>query len=657
MALYKQFRSFMKQIMKMSSKDCFYVFSNGGKDYFPSNSLTNFTNKFPIPFEVDKRYEIGVQSIGFSSHFKNIITPPTGAPSLIITNCNNSHKFYERKGFAKYPDRTEGPIKWSFKEDTEVTCIKYPDEIAPTCTIQDCFVKTFTLRDKEYTDLDITNLCLHISNRTYLTVEYNNNRVSFRIGKRWTDKYGFKRCYIMMHDSFSKSFRFDKRIIESYEAESGVKNFSGVLKKMVVGGQSGRIATVRTTSYNGHKYDVFYIDHTPDDQYIMYGKKLSKEWGIDVSLTSNIIDLSKPAFPKTIKIVCDNIEAQIFNSEYSKNMLVYTPDFNKLKSYTTQEIESVDYMPLSNTLLTEMRFKLLDENNEQIHLLPGAATWLKLSLRSMPTSKKSFNAVLTSENSTYYDKNSQSLFRVKLPSPLNLNQSWKVCASSLSHPSNFATFLSPENDGEKETFQLDRTVAFYEGETNEETSFAFNTEYTYNDSNEIIGQINKFLSAKSFGSATLENDFVNINLSKTGNLVFGESIARVLGHTGSLTRMDDKVNVLSIDSSLTSSYKFGSKINIEYFYPKYIMVYSNIIQPVLVAGEYRKLLRISPVEKQEVAYVTNYFRHKEFTKLENTFIDTIEIVLASHDGRKICFGSSQDVIINIEFSNHSDDYL
>ena len=401
---------------------------------------------------------------------------------------------------------------------------------------------------------------------------------------------------------------------------------------------------------------MFYVDFTPDKKYTWDGLVLTKESGVNVSLTSNYIDLSKPAFPKTIKVVCDNIEAQIYNSEYSKNMLVYTPDFKKLKNYTTQEIESVDYMPLSNTLLTEMRFKLLDENNEQIHLLPGAASWIKISLKSMPPNKKSFNAVLTSEISSYYSQNTQSSFRVKLPSPVNLGQSWKVCVSSLSHPSSFATFLSPENEREKEILLLERSVAFYD-EANTENSFSLKTEYTYNNSNEIVNEIDNFLSSNGLGNADIENDHAKISLTKNGKLVFGESVARILGYRGKLSKMDNDINVLSIDSPTTDFYRFDSKINIEHFHPKYIMVYASIIQPVLVAGEYRKLLRISPVERQEVAYVTNYFRHKEFTKLENTFIDTIEIILASHDGRKICFGSSQDVVVNLEFSNHSDDYL
>ena len=76
------------------NQDSIYVFSNGGQAYFPSNTLTNFTNKFPIPLKLNETYEIGIQSIGFSSLFRNVLTPANDAPSLIVTNCNRSYKYF-----------------------------------------------------------------------------------------------------------------------------------------------------------------------------------------------------------------------------------------------------------------------------------------------------------------------------------------------------------------------------------------------------------------------------------------------------------------------------------------------------------------------------------------------------------------------------------
>lgn len=587
------------------------------------------------------------------------MTPPKDIPSLIITNCNNSHRYYQRKAFSSNPDATEGPVKFDFTEDSQESCLQF-DDSPKQCAYQQCFVSTFTLKDKDYSELDVQKLCLHISNRTLLSVEFKDKRMSFKIGDRWINKYGYKRCYVMMHETFAKSFKFDRTLVSSYYASSRGQDYSALIRKMLVGAITQRIAYVRSTVYQNEPFEVFYLDNTPDvtDPVLTakYGTAMITEYGTDVSLISNNIDLSKPAFPKTIKIVCENIEPQIYNTEYSKNVLVYTPDFNTLKSYTTQEIQSVDYMPLLNTLLTDIRFKLLDEDNQQIQLLPGAATWIKMSLRMKPAEKKSFNAVLTSGVSDYYSNNTQSAFRVKLPSPLNLDRQWKVCVSSLSHPTLFSTFLSAENEGEKDRFIAERSFGFVKkGEGQEETEVytVLNENQTY-DEYTLVKQLNNFLSKEGIGNMSIVNNYVNLQTSITGKFIMGESLAHVLGHKGPLFLYND-MQVATIDAPTATTIVFQSKVNLEYLHPKYIMVYTNVIQPIPVAGEYRKLLRISPIERQEVSYITNYFRHKEFTGLESTYIDSVEIILASHDGRKICFGSTQDVVINLEFSNHSSD--
>ena len=42
-----------------------YVISNANSVEYPDNTLTSFSNKFPLPLNVRKRYKIGVESIGF----------------------------------------------------------------------------------------------------------------------------------------------------------------------------------------------------------------------------------------------------------------------------------------------------------------------------------------------------------------------------------------------------------------------------------------------------------------------------------------------------------------------------------------------------------------------------------------------------------------
>ncbi|MBM3939094.1 MAG: hypothetical protein FJ333_10660, partial [Sphingomonadales bacterium] len=306
--------------------DSFYVFSNGGAAYFPENTLTNFTNKFPKPLKINKDYEIGLESIGFSSIFKNVLSPPDGQPSLIITNCNRSSKYYQGK---IVKGENEGPIVWSFNEDTSETCHTYIDD-SLVCVNQKCFYSMFSLLDKDYGDDEIAELVEAIRTKTKLNVLYEDRRMTFAIGKDWINTYGYNRCYIMMHNSFSQSFGFNLHSIRSYisTANRGGSIISDLIRVMKIGADESTQHYVRTAYRNGIKYDVFYIDSIPAYDNID---------ATEIKLCSDYIRLDVPPFPKHIKIVCDAIEPQIYNNEYSKNILVYTPDFNKLKPYTMEE--------------------------------------------------------------------------------------------------------------------------------------------------------------------------------------------------------------------------------------------------------------------------------------------------------------------------------
>ena len=661
------------------NQDSIYVFSNGGQAYFPSNTLTNFTNKFPIPLKLNETYEIGIQSIGFSSLFRNVLTPANDAPSLIVTNCNRSYKYFRNNPYKV--GQSEGPVVWTFTEDTTKTCHNENDNDITVCENQKCFYSMFQLMDIEYSDDEVKELCSEISTKTLLDVKYEDRLMSFAIGQNFINKYGYSRCYIMMHDSFSRTFGFDQRSIRSYIGYHKFKDVHDIIRVMKVGSDEVTQHYVRKAYKDGVYYDVFYLDSIPESKQLQKGgtveytpeyrrERITDGWfritttSLNLRLVSNYIKLDRPPFPQTIKITCDAIQPQIYNNEYSNNMLVYTPDFDKLKNYTTEEIESVDFMPLTNTLLTDIRFQLLDEKNEQLQLLPGPATWIKMALRSKPKYKKSFNTVLTSEKSAYFDDNSQSSFRVKLPSPVNLDDNWKVCLSSLSHPSSFVTFLPHENETEKIKMKVERSIGFQKNRqppdaVEDPTLYTLKANHCY-EKEELVNEIKRWMVSENIGTCFINNkNVLNFSFAAKGTFILGETLARLLG--AKIVIADEKIGganvVRKIIPTTPDVYKCQNKINMSYLHPRYVMVYANIMQPVLVAGEYRKLLRISPIENTELDFITKYFRHKEYSRLENTIIDNIHIILASHDGRRIHFGSPQNVVINLEFTNHADDEL
>jgi hypothetical protein len=65
-----------------------FLLSNGSSDIYKNNTLTHFTNKLPAPIDLqnENKYEIAIESVGFSCLFRNIKLPEGDYPSFIITN-------------------------------------------------------------------------------------------------------------------------------------------------------------------------------------------------------------------------------------------------------------------------------------------------------------------------------------------------------------------------------------------------------------------------------------------------------------------------------------------------------------------------------------------------------------------------------------------
>ena len=111
------------------------------------------------------------------------------------------------------------------------------------------------------------------------------------------------------------------------------------------------------------------------------------------------------------------------------------------EDYIMREIETVDFIQLLNNRLTNFDIKPLNENNNLLQLASGVSTIVKLAVQKMPSSKKSFNIRLTSSPSNEYPSKILSKFKVKLPTSLQLDKTWRVSINSISHPSQFSTFL------------------------------------------------------------------------------------------------------------------------------------------------------------------------------------------------------------------------
>jgi hypothetical protein len=80
---------------------------------------------------------------------------------------------------------------------------------------------------------------------------------------------------------------------------------------------------------------------------------------IEKYLLSNVKQLDESIFPKTVHVDSDSIQAQILNSKYSQCLLVFSPNI-KQEKYLFREIDTVNYVPLLNNIISHINIKLLD---------------------------------------------------------------------------------------------------------------------------------------------------------------------------------------------------------------------------------------------------------------------------------------------------------
>ncbi|MCZ2207701.1 hypothetical protein [Cylindrospermopsis raciborskii] len=614
----------------MPKEETLYIISNGSTNFY-SNTLTNFTNKMPIPLQIGKRYEIGIQSIGFWCQFQNVLSPPKNIVSLYITDCK---AVKEARTFDCVRDSIEeGPLEILCEAD-----INWHDATKPVCKqgtcIPQCRLWSWHLNNKSYDLQDIQDLCQDISSKTGIIAEFINSRLQFRVSPQTKNKP----FWIMMHPTFMKSFEFMPYATVSKSVDMLGKVQAALINSVAIDGTDHRI-TMPRISHRGQFYHSYIIEYEENDGVF-----------IEKYLLSNVKQLDESIFPKTVHVDSDSIQAQILNSKYSQCLLVFSPNI-KQEKYLFREIDTVNYVPLLNNIISHINIKLLDSTDEELHLLPGPASIVKLLLREMISNQNTFTITLTSERSKNYMDNTSSSFKVKIPNTITIdNNTWRVCLNSICFPTTFSTF--PSDEKQRRLGWVSNTIRVIH---------VFKSKHKYTES-EIVSEIDSFLKINDIGSCVLELNKIVFTFKKRGRMITDSFVSRLLGIIPTSdpnvkkSYITDITNipVESFENSATGTHTttLPYSVALNYSQPNYLMIYSNIVKPVVIGGEYKKLLRICPIVESQLEFTTEYFKHKEYCELENSHIDTIEIVLASHDGELINFKDTHDVIVNLQFSTN-----
>lgn len=596
-----------------------YCLSNGSPAQFPNNTLTNFGNKFPFFIDYQKltdnfKFHIALEGIGFSLNFERSFLPKRSEnPSIIFVS----------KTSVKKPS-----VCLSLSEGKNHVCdVEFFDKLlqSETSSLTDSYVYVFLETDDLQYD-KLSNFMLTFSEFFDITIVHKSDQNLIKFMFKQIAAYSLININLLDHLSVDNYFYQDTGSARVQELVQLWKEKQYRLKAAKI--------------LNEDSYYHFRVDQNTETR-------------IDLST------LLKPKLPKLVKVKCNDIRNQIFNNQHSKDLIAFCPEIGTQKTFFWHEFEAKTYCVLQNTILNTITFQLTDENDEPLQLITGVPTLLKLDIQAMEKSKKSFNVRITS-TTDLHPENTRSQFTATLPQTLNLNSDWKIGLSAVNLPNVFNT-LPSETLVAFIYYQEDQTrlkVEHYlphKKYTKRELLDELNYFLQKNSKNVYIGEIFETVPENKHESVCC------INLKLHGTLFMSKILTDLLGYT-SLIDKRGKVfftyspTMPSLKSN-SLSYKFTSElpINMDYYRPSYYLLYSNIVQPTAVSGEYLNILKIFPVSNDSSTYVIQEFKHREYLHLNNYDIKELHFHLRSHTGEYISFdeNNKDPIILNLNFTNYA----
>ena len=597
-----------------------YVFSNASTISHPDNTLTRFVNELPETLHIPKNenWYICAESVGFSTNFSTIMPPDDETlPNIKIYSFNNDIVDFVFNSEILGDDQgSMQEIKHEVFDGTIQGAILGPDQDAANYhfydynTSQNIFKEMFLEAEIFFPSGKITvddiRHTLKIIDGKNIKISYEavmNQQMVFRI-REDTEKF-----YCML---------FHKNTIKTF----------GLSTTKICG----------VTHINGEKYYMIRLD----DQNTEVCGDLNR-W--------------HKKFPELIKIRCDEIEEQIFNNKLTKDLVSFCPTINDGMSYIYYEFQTREYVKISNTILSKLSISFIDEYNLQIPLSKGVASFVKLNIKKMPLDYDRFNIRISSSVKTNDDTECSSIFTVDLPYPYYLDPSWNVSLTSINFPASFRPLPSEKKSRRILTSKIhDNSINHF---------YIPNKHYNKSGLISIINaglkhtgsSITLFSTSLALFDNKKVNQYCHILLKKGSFINIPIPIMELLGCD--IGKESASPHILIENGSIVFAnpteedvfLQMSNTMEMDILKPHYMMIYTDMIKPIIVGNTYSKLLRVVPIQHSEnYDYKVQDFRHRENHPLENTLLKTIHIEIRSHTGELINFAEGKQVHLNLLFS-------
>ena len=579
--------------------------SNASHSLSPNNSLTKFTNHFPkdildrLEEEVDVNWQVKVNSIGVSTEYENVDLPPDHIPCFVILpNFNNvspSDTFTSE--FVEIPDTNKLYIT--------------PQNVEP-----------FSIANIIYQFFKYYNEMIEKHFRYVIDFSYNK-KINILIKPRSFTDPDLNFPPLTDHLAYKKSIAIFKPLAEQLNFDT-TKGFTKIVNEteyviFTLNGFPSNIPSAVKKEEREALGRVYTLETLRSEEpLIRFSKEIPKLVQVGTNIVKPILGncsnqkiLYKCSLPK-------EVSGDYFRFFKNKSNSYYNVQFDEIKSISIE---------------------ILDEKNKLFPVIIGIPTIIELKFKKMDSQ---FNVEVDSSKSDLHPRNTNSNFIVKLNNPINVSSEYHVALSSIHFPNTIMNV--PKYIHDEGTFRIQR----FNGKPDKLYPVPFGS---FKNIQDYIDKCNESLSASPVQiRLEVKNKKMTFQAEEKCALSVPYLIGSIFGKlidSEAIRLGADTCSVL-IKPGVRSYWE--RDVNIDFLTPKYILLYTSIVEPVITGEQYTRLLRVVPITKSKDNYLTIEFDEPTYLQLQNSYIENIEFQLRGHDGRLIdFFDDLEKTIISLNF--------
>jgi len=614
-----------------------YALSNGTPKIFPNNTLSKFSVKFPQTLRLSddeaKHYKwfIALNSIALPVNFevglKNspiIFQTMSTFDESISQSCREEENTFNCEFTPTLQNSRESDDS---DEHTFRKC--YSD----STTLNNCYVTRYDhkireLLNSEYNKIKLkykfTKMITNYYFKSFSTQDHFQNLTKFLIESYFdftlTEQNHFYITSKYHRLLFLRSDLYDCFTITQYGIE--ITDETSRLSNIFLDFQHARNLNRGTIKINDVMFVIF-----------VFNEEFTKlDFNLKHFINSSTTDTEKP---KLLKIQCDEMNTQILNNTYSKDLEIIMPDYEINEGHYFYEFQTPSFIPLLTSEIDFLTFQVVNEKNEIVNFKSGPATVLNMSLKKMECRENHFYIKLTSS-----DKDSKfSELNSILPYSLNLSKNWYVALKQISFPAIFNTFPKERTNhlmvktlesGSKTTKRVEHTI----------NNGIYSTE-------DLVNILQTKIITHEHLSMSYNDNRVAFHSTQFCSIYFTSELAKILGFQ--LPESSTDTHKISLEPNQTILCE--REVDINFFKPSYLMIYTDLVKETIISGSYTNLLKIVPINfDSDVSKLqTAEFIHLEFRELANHLINEIKIEIRDHSGNLIQFAHN-NIYLNLVFS-------